>query len=226
MCTVGCLMFGIRNLCLDDVAGREVIEVGSCEVFGSLRPFVESWGPKSYLGVDIVPGTGVDEIWNAEDLLDRFGGRRFDIVLCTEVLEHTRNWRKVVSNLKNLCRPGGILLVTTRSRGFHYHAYPHDFWRYETENIRHIFSDLDIVQVERDPRDPGVFVKAVRPDRFVEKDLSGFPLYSVVTGKRTIEIGEADFRSLHFLRVRYRIRKKELKKKFKAAIRSWFSSII
>ena len=200
MCTVGCLMFGIRNLCLDDVAGREVIEVGSCEVFGSLRPFVESWGPKSYLGVDIV--------------------------LCTEVLEHTRNWRKVVSNLKNLCRPGGILLVTTRSRGFHYHAYPHDFWRYETEDIRHIFSDLDIVQVERDPRDPGVFVKAVRPDRFVEKDLSGFPLYSVVTGKRTIEIGEADFRSLHFLRVRYRIRKKELKKKFKAAIRSWFSSII
>ncbi|HZD54754.1 MAG TPA: methyltransferase domain-containing protein [Candidatus Aquicultoraceae bacterium] len=224
MCTVGCLMFGIRHLRPEEVEGRDVIEVGACEVVGSLRPVVESWRPRSYLGVDIVAGNGVDEICDAEDLLGRYGAERFDIVISTEMIEHTRNWRKVVSNLKHLCRQGGILLVTTRSRGFHYHAYPHDFWRYEADDIREIFADFTIERIETDPRDPGVFVKAVRPLRFVEKDLSGYPLYSVVTGRSAVEIGERDFRSCHFRKIRYKIRKKEIKKTMKTRLRSWFSS--
>jgi hypothetical protein len=91
MCTVGCLMFGIRNLRPEDVAGRDVIEVGACEVLGSLRPIVESWGPGSYLGVDIVSGNGVDEICDAEDLVERYGPERFDVVISTEMIEHTRH---------------------------------------------------------------------------------------------------------------------------------------
>jgi SAM-dependent methyltransferase len=224
MCTVGCLMFGIRHLRPEEVKDRDVIEVGACEVAGSLRPVVESWGPGSYLGVDIVAGNGVDEICDAEDLLERYGTERFDVVISTEMIEHTRNWRTVVSNLKHLCRQGGILLVTTRSRGFHYHAYPHDFWRYEPEDIREIFADFTIERIETDPRDPGVFVKAVRPPRFVEKDLSGYPLYSVVTGKRAVEVGERDFRSYHFRKIRYKMWKKGVKRKVKATMRSWASS--
>ena len=224
MCTVGCLMFGIRNLHPEKVAGRDVIEVEAYEVLGSLRPIVESWGPRAYLGVDIVSGNGVDEICDAEDLLERYGPERFDIVISTEMIEHTRNWKKVVSNLKHLCRPGGILLVTTRSRGFHYHAYPYDYWRYEPEDIREIFADFSVERIETDPRDPGVFVKGVRPAHFVEKNLSGYPLYSVVTGKRVIEIEEKDFRSYHFRKIRYKRWKKETKKKVKATMRSWVSS--
>lgn len=224
MCTVGCLMFGIRNLRPEEVAGRDVIEVGACEVLGSLRPFVESWRPRLYVGVDIVPGDGVDVLCDAEDLLNRFGAERFDVVISTEMIEHTKNWRKVVSNMKHLCRPGGILLVTTRSRGFHYHAYPHDYWRYEPEDIRNIFADFTIERVETDPRDPGVFVRAVRPDRFVEKDLSGYLLYSMVTGKRVAEIEEGDSRSYHFRKLRYKLWKKRVKKKVKTTMRSWVAS--
>ncbi len=114
-----------------------MIEVEAYEVLGSLRPIVESWGPRAYLGVDIVSGNGVDEICDAEDLLERYGPERFDIVISTEMIEHTRNWKKVGSNLKHLCRPGRHF-VTTRSRGFHYHAYPYDYWRYEPEDIREV----------------------------------------------------------------------------------------
>ncbi len=67
-------------------------------------------------------------------------------------------------------------------------------------------------------------MKGVRPAHFVEKNLSGYPLYSVVTGKRVIEIEEKDFRSYHFRKIRYNRWKKETKKKVKATMRSWVSS--
>ena len=75
------------------------------------------------------------------------------------------------------------LLVTTRSPGFPYHAWPYDFWRYEPADMREIFRDLDILTVERDPIDAGVFVLARRPVAFVERT-PDVALMSMVTGRR------------------------------------------
>ena len=46
---------------------------------------------------------------NAEEL-DR--SRRYDFILCTEVIEHTAKPERVVDNLKTVLAPGGILVVT------------------------------------------------------------------------------------------------------------------
>jgi hypothetical protein len=80
MCTVDCLMFGIRHPRPEEVKDRDVIEVGACEVAGSLRPVVESWGPGSYLGVDIVAGNGVDEICDFR----REGSLRISALQCRD----------------------------------------------------------------------------------------------------------------------------------------------
>lgn len=180
-----CLEFGNRILSEGLVKGKRVIEVGSLDVNGSLRPIVEALGPLSYVGVDISSGKGVDQICSAEQLVSRFGLNSFDFVICTEVLEHVRNWRNVVHNLKQILSPNARLLITTRSMGFGLHGYPFDFWRYEISDMQNIFSDLFVESLETDPKYPGVFMLACKPLSFIEKDLGGYNLYSMLSEKRS-----------------------------------------
>ena len=42
-----------------------MLEVGSLNVNGSIRPMIESRGPRSYLGVDVLDGPGVDRVVDA-----------------------------------------------------------------------------------------------------------------------------------------------------------------
>ena len=202
MCGTACLEFGARVLSAEDVCGRDVLEVGATDVNGSLRPQVESLRPTRYVGVDLAPGRGVDEVCRAENLIERYGAQAFDVVIATELLEHVEDWRRVVSNLKRVLKPGGVLLITTRSRGFPYHAHPYDFWRYEIEDARAIFSDLEVEALENDPVEPGLFLKARKPAAIREADLLGLALYSILLGRRVRSVGgcaKAWFRAKHFV---------------------------
>lgn len=196
MCNAACLKFGLEQLSARDVQGKDVLEVGSMNVNGSLRAGVTELGPRSYVGVDIAKGPGVDLVCRAEDLLAEFGEQRFDVVLCTEVVEHVRDWRLVLGNLKRLLRADGVLLVTTRSAGFPYHGYPHDYWRYESEDVRAVFGDLSELVIETDPCSPGVFVKGRRPRDYVPADMTSTCLYSMLLERRARDV--TDLQVLNF----------------------------
>lgn len=177
MCSLSCLDFGARHLTDRDVQGKAVLEVGARNVNGSLRDLVLALGPSRYTGLDMVPGPGVDRIGLVEDLEATFGRESADLVISTEMLEHVPDWRSAITNLKRVVRPGGSLLITTRSQGFPYHEYPGDFWRFEVEDFARIFADFRIAALERDPVDPGVFLKAVKPVPYAEQDLSRYEVY-------------------------------------------------
>jgi SAM-dependent methyltransferase len=208
MCTRNSVRFIQAQASREIVADKAVLEVGARDVNGSVRPIVETLKPASYLGVDILPGPGVDEICDVGDLTDAFGEDAFDLVISTEMVEHVRDWREAFEQMKRVLRPGGTLLVTTRSLGFGKHGFPYDFWRYEPEDMEVIFGDFSDVRVERDePQQPGVFAAARKPVGWHPPDLSAIPLHSMVTRRRTLDVTDrqvAVFKALFVVHNWYR----------------------
>jgi len=184
MCSETCIDFVRTSLKKADIKEKSIIEVGAMDVNGSVRSIVELLNPSGYVGTDVRTGPGVDRICRAENLANRFGHNSFDALICTEVLEHVRDWRKVINNFKRIIKPGGILLITARSRGFPYHGYPFDFWRYEISDIRRVFSDFDICVLKEDSRNPGVFLLARKPPAFNENRLDKYSLYSIFLNRK------------------------------------------
>jgi SAM-dependent methyltransferase len=149
------LAFGKAVLTPELVTGKRVLEVGALNVNGSLRAHIEALKPAFYHGIDIQAGPGVDEV---VDICDVAIPDQFDLVVSTEMLEHAPDWRAAVHHMKAALKPGGRLLLTTRSAGFPLHEYPGDHWRFSVENMRAIFADCAIERLEMDPQAPGVFV--------------------------------------------------------------------
>lgn len=187
MCNEACILFIARCLSPELVRGKQVIELGIGPV--GAKPLLESWSPAEYVGVDIRPTPFTDLVIPSEKVVETLGGERFDVVLCTEMLEHARDWRLVINNLKRLCKPGGRIVLTTRSLGYRFHAPP-DYWRYEVSDIRTIFADCASLLVEPDPLEPGVFAVAtrVRPADASFLDLTRVEIYSMILHRRTLEI--------------------------------------
>jgi len=189
MCNVALLEHFIDNVNLEEFENKRVLEVGSKYVNGSVRPLIEKFfSPEEYIGVDVEPGKYVDLILPAERVLEYFGPGTFDVVIATELLEHIMNWRLVTRNMKEVLKHGGYIYITTRSKGFHYHAYPYDFWRYEIEDMKGIFADFKIIVLEKDHEASGVFLKARKMENHVSANLSDIALYSMVLGRRSRSI--------------------------------------
>jgi len=132
----------------------------------------------------------------AEKLVEYFGPESFDIVISTELLEHVQNWRLVINSMKSVLKRGGYIYITTRSYGFPYHAYPYDFWRYEIEDMKKIFSDFEIIKLIKDHEVSGIFLKAKKTSNTLI-DLSNIALYSMILGRRTTLIPKLSDMPLH-----------------------------
>lgn len=203
------MVFAARYLPPEEIRGKEVLEVGACDFNGSIKPYVQHWSPKSYLGIDMIEGPCVDKVMNADTLEAEFGQESFDIVISIEMMEHTRWWRTSLTNMKRVCRRGGLLLITSPAIGYPYHGYPTDFWRYEIDDFKKMLADFEIIGIERDESGPGTFVVARKPMDYQECDLGPIELFSVVTGQRTREVSEADFKAPYFKRQTFKVRLKE-----------------
>jgi SAM-dependent methyltransferase len=191
MSHAACTQFVARNLTDEVVSGENlrVLEVGSYDPDGGFRALTEQHGGfAEYVGVDLREGPGIDFVCEAEHLVERFGESSFDLVIAVELLEHVRDWREAVSNLKKVCKPDGAIIVTTRSRGYPYHAAPYDFWRFETEDFKNIFSDCHQVLLEKDWESPGVFAAVRKPRDFRENDLAAYCLYCIITNRRQRDV--------------------------------------
>ncbi len=158
-----------------EIQDRTVLEVGAADLNGSPRQVIGPLRPLRYLGVDTDIGRGVDLVVPADEpLCDWVGEFAWDVVVSTEMLEHARDWRGAVNEMKRALAKGGLLVLTTRGPGFPYHAHPDDFWRFTAADFRRIFEDLEILDLRDDPMPgyPGVFMKARKTRARYRIDLS------------------------------------------------------
>lgn len=150
-----------------DLEGKRVLEIGSMDVNGSVRPIFKT---DDYLGTDMQPGPGVDKVINAHALVLGIKGMEesFDVIVCCEMLEHDDQPWLTLSNAYECAKDGGFLILTARGfdeRGcWPLHGYPDDHWRYSQGAIRRLLEYTGWQPREnwRDPEGPGVLALAQR----------------------------------------------------------------
>lgn len=140
-----------------DCRDKSVLDVGSLDINGSLKPIFMEAGATSYTGIDIRPGPGVDIVMNAHNLL--FADNSYDIVVSGEMLEHDSHFWQTAMQIGRVLKPGGWFVLSARGNGFPLHLHPDDFYRFMPSSYYVIFelARCHTVLVEEDPNEPGLF---------------------------------------------------------------------
>jgi SAM-dependent methyltransferase len=86
-----------------------VLDLGGRNINGSLR---DLFATRDWTAVDAVDAEGVDIVADARTWTP---DRAYDVVLCTEVFEHVRDWRRVLGTCARALTPGGTLIATCAS---------------------------------------------------------------------------------------------------------------
>lgn len=120
------MFFDTYGACFSANEKVRVIEIGSQDVNGSLRQLAPSHF--EYIGVDFVPGKGVDIVLDDPYKLP-FESECADIVLSSSCFEHSEMFWLVYLEIMRVIKPRGLFYLNAPSNG-PFHRYPVDCWRF------------------------------------------------------------------------------------------------
>ena len=101
------------------------------------KPYRALFLPDSeYVGVDVGENPKADLVGVVERL--PVPDASFDVVLCTQVLEHCDDPAAAVRELRRVVAPSGRVLASTHGV-YVYHPHPHDCWRWTHEGLQRLF---------------------------------------------------------------------------------------
>lgn len=118
-------------------AGRTLI-VGS-QVYGGKEDRRARYA--NAVGIDMLPGEGVDRVLDLEEQLPADIGQ-FDHIECMSVLEHSRRPWLLAANLERLMAYGGTLFVSVPWL-WREHSYPGDYQRFSGAGLRQLFRNIE-----------------------------------------------------------------------------------
>lgn len=101
------------------------------------------------LSVDIDPARKPDIVGDAHNLPFKDG--KFEVILCTEMLEHTKDPFQVERELRRVMSPGGILILSTRFV-FPLHDAPNDYWRFTKYGLKQLFREWDMIETQAETK--------------------------------------------------------------------------
>jgi SAM-dependent methyltransferase len=122
-----------------DLAGP-ILEVGAYQVPGQeeIADLRKLFLGKSYIGVDMRAGPGVDCVADVEDLPQPSGS--IGTVIAMSTFEHVPRFWRGFDEIHRVLRPDGVLLVSVPFH-FHVHSYPSDYWRFTPEAMHILLED-------------------------------------------------------------------------------------
>lgn len=127
---------------LDQEARDAAVRYGSycvLDVGCGSKPYYPFFAPfvSEYVGVD--PTSSVADLRGSAENVP-ISGRTFELVLCTQVLEHVTDPARVVRELRRLTAPGGRVLASTHGVAA-YHPSPEDHWRWTHTGLERLFRE-------------------------------------------------------------------------------------
>jgi SAM-dependent methyltransferase len=125
--------------------GARLLDVGA-----RVRPYYPLFADlvSEHVGNDVAPGPGLASVSPVEEL--DLPDESFDVVLCTQVLEHVRRPQRALEEMTRVLRPGGHLLLSTHGV-YPFHPDPGDYWRWTQQGFEALFEDcpgLELVELQ------------------------------------------------------------------------------
>ena len=136
---------------------RAVIDVG-CGAGNLLRSVVERTRPDRVVGIDYA-SAGIRRAqqlvpsgeFHAQSLYEVSLDEKFDLVLCTEVLEHVRDPRRAVETLVRLCERPGTIVITVPDGAQDAWEGHRNFWsKSELESFLRQYGEVEVSRLLSD----------------------------------------------------------------------------
>jgi SAM-dependent methyltransferase len=99
-----------------------------------------------YHTLDIDPKSNATYIADLCSCAPTVGYDTYDYVVCTEVLEHTRQPFDAVNNIHRMLKKGGLAFVST-PLNFRIHGPLPDCWRFTEHGLRELFKSFEIIEL-------------------------------------------------------------------------------
>jgi SAM-dependent methyltransferase len=107
-----------------------------------------------------------------------------DLVLCTEVLEHVLEPRRLLDEARRCLRPGGWLLLTVPFVA-RWHFIPHDYWRYTPSSLKYLLTSAGFENIAVYARGNAVTVASYKGMALL------LPLLLPQHGNRCLRLGKS-----------------------------------
>jgi SAM-dependent methyltransferase len=137
-----------RNVALlaQTVHDSKILELGSGRQ--DLGPDAYSMQPlfdpsNEFVQSDVVPDYGHAVV----DATTMDFDSEFDVVICSNVLEHVYDYHAAVERIHRALKPGGRVVISVPVL-FPYHDEPQDFWRFTEYGIRRVLERFSAVEVK------------------------------------------------------------------------------
>lgn len=142
------LLKKINNFANKDFSNKNILDVGC-----GIKPYEELFNASSYTGIDINNGGHInrdklpDKFYNGVEI--PFPDNYFDVVICTEVLEHIAEPGKLLNEIRRVLKVGGEIYLSVPFV-WNEHEVPFDFQRFSRYGLQRLFakSHLSIIKLE------------------------------------------------------------------------------